>query len=367
MLVFLASIGLLGLLFAVVSHQALAMPSELTWQQVNQDGFGDPYNSQLPSLQVFGDYLYTGVWHFIDPETASAEIWRSSTGNDWEKVDEREVNGTADMIVFDHALYAGSWDGHIWSSTNGISWTEVITDGFGDSLNGIARFALFDNELYVSTWNLGGTEIWRTSNGIQWEQFINAGLGNSNNNGAIASEIFQGQLYWGVMNGTDSAQVWRTNGITTTMVITHGFGITDNLAVSSLAVFGDDLYAGTWNKWGVEVWRTSDGLAWSRVLNGLDNPFGYEINALEVYRGNLYLVVQCDATGLQVWRTSNGIDWHQVGFAGFGDLNNKWSYWDNATTVFKDQLYIATNNFKTGGEVWQMTKTHLIFIPFAKE
>jgi hypothetical protein len=47
--------------------------------------------------------------------------------------------------------------------------------------------------------------------------------------------------------------------------------------------------------------------------------------------------------------------WKQVNEDGFGDANNRFSYWDNANTTFNDQLYIGTDNFATGGEVWQMT------------
>jgi arabinogalactan oligomer/maltooligosaccharide transport system substrate-binding protein len=83
---------------------------------------------------------------------------------------------------------------------------------------------------------------------------------------------------------------------------------------------------------------------------------------LEVYEGQLYLVVQNYDTGLEVWRTANGTDWEQVGFAGFGDNLNIWSYWDNATTVFSGSLYIATNHAYTGGEVWRMVQ-HRAYLP----
>jgi hypothetical protein len=353
--------GLTGIwaILGLVSHQAQAMP---TWQQVNQDGFGDALNQQVPSLAVFGDHLYAGVWHNTGI-SATAQIWRTSTGTGWQMVDTRPVSGAADMIAFKGSIYAGSWDGHIWSSPNGTSWTEIINDGFDGSNQGISRFQVYGDTLYASTWG-DGTEIWRTINGVDWEPFVEDGLGDLHNTGAPASEVFNGLLYYGVANATTGAQLWQSNGISTSAVITDGFGITNNQSISALVVFGDALYASLWNDQAVQVYRSSDGSNWDQVLDGLGNPPGYEVSALQVYRDKLYLVVQCDTSGLQVWRTSNGTTWEQVGFNGFSDPNNRWSYWDNATTVFEDRLYVATNNFVTGGEVWQMTaEPYKLYLP----
>jgi hypothetical protein len=357
-----------GVLITLAALPVRAMMITPGWQQVNTDGFGDPLNQQIASLEVFNGYLYAGVWHFLPPENSSAQIWRTSTGEDWEKVDERGFSAAADLIAFDNAIYAGSWDGKIWWSSDGISWDDVITDGFGDPHNGIAHFEIYNNALYASTWNVDGTEIWRTFNGQDWDQFVDVGLHDPSNGGAIASAVFDGLLYWGVLNIPDGAEIWRSNGITTTVVISQGFGIPDNQAVSALAVFGDNLYAGMLNINGVQVWRSPDGLEWTQVLDGLGNPPNSEINGMEVYQGKLYLVVQCDETGMQVWRTSNGNNWEQVGFAGFGDVNNKWSYWDNAITEFKDRLYVATINFNNGGEVWRMIiNTANTYLPFVRK
>jgi hypothetical protein len=360
-IVVILGLGMAGLLIGVLIHQAQAMVAVDTWQQVGGDGLGDPANKQIPSMAVFGDYLYAGTWNY-DGISVTAQIMRTSTGDNWEMVDERPVNGAADMIAFDGAIYAGSWDGMIWSSTNGITWTEIITDGFEGSGNGIARFAIYSDTLYASTWG-DGTEIWRTTDGTHWLPFVQDGLGDLNNSAAIASEIFDGSLYYGIVNGITGAQLWRTNGITTTAIITDGFGITENQAISSLALFQDILYAGTYNPQGVQVWRSINGVDWEPINFEFGNPLTNQENAMEVFDGQLYLAVANYTTGMEIWRTSNGTDWEQVGFAGFGDPNNHNPYWDNGMTIFKDRLYVGTSNWPTGGEVWRMTvdiyKTYL--------
>jgi hypothetical protein len=326
----------------------------LPWVQVNEDGFGNPENKQIPALSAFKGYLYAGVWNWHEDQS-SAEVWRTD-GSAWERVDQRDANGCAALTVFKGYLYCGSWGkdeegGKIWRSSNGLTWIE---DGKYVSA-GIARFAVLKDILFASTWESNGTEIWKTTNGIDWKLSTTPGFGNTNNIGGIASEIFNGKLYWGTLNFDTGAQIWRTDGIKYKQVMGDGFGSPDNVGITALEVFDDFLYAVTGNQIRIEVWRTSNGVKWENVLilpmylYPLDDIL---INGLEVLDGYLYLIVRNDVTGLDVWRTPDGMDWTQVAFGGFDDNNNRWSYWDNAITTFKDKLYIATNNFETGGEVW---------------
>ncbi len=317
------------------------------WAQLNQDGFGDN-NFQIPSVQEFEGFLYAGTWKNVD-EVTSAEVWRTADGSNWEKVDERGHNGCADLIEFDGYLYCGSWDGAVWRSDDGLSWQDVVTGGFGDPNNGIARFEVYNDMLYAGTWNgTTGTQIWRTIDGAHWTIFGN-GLDPMNiANGAISTEIFGGFLYWGTGNWETGAQLWRTDGTTLTQM-TQG----TSPAISSLAAFDDYLYGGVWDAGSTQVWRSANGNDWTPMVSFSDLGSGIrEANGLEVYDGMLYLVGANPDTGLEVWRTVNGTDWEQVGFVGFGDPSNGMSFWDNAITTFQGKLIISTNNYETGGEVW---------------
>lgn len=370
-----ACVLIFGLLdAALLAHGLVALAQinnpSFAWEQVNSDGFGIPSNGQIPSLAVFKDYLYAGTQNYgTDPDTA--QVWRTSNGADWFKVDDRIANGCAAMIAYKDYLYCGSWDGKIWRTQNGTSWAYVVENGFGNPNNGIARFAVYSDTLYAGTWSSTGTEIWRTSDGLDWDQFGLDGIdGNLDNGGMIATEYFDGNLYLGVGNwstATTGAQLWRTDGITLTPVITDGFGITENNSVSALAAFGDHLYASLWNPSAVHVWRSANGVDWVHVVN--DDIGGADVqqqSALEVYNGALYLVLMNEVNGLEVWRTLDGVAWEQVGFSGFGDANNTSTYWDNATVVFKDSLYIAARNTATGGEVWRLTlQSRKLYLPAA--
>ncbi|MEW5988804.1 MAG: hypothetical protein AB1791_19435 [Chloroflexota bacterium] len=363
-----ASIALTTLL--VIGARAFTPPSlepveNSMWQQVNMDGFGNPQNVQLPSLAVFQDSLYAGTWSY-DGIDYAYEVWRTENGTEWELAGEGLRGGAAVMKGFGDHLYLGTWEGVVMRTPDGLTWTDVITDGFGEANNGIARFADFDAMLYASTWSDTGTDIWRTADGVNWSQFAADGLGDGNNYGAIASEVFAGRLVFGTGNSTTAGQIWHTDGITWTAVITDAFNGPENRAVSSLASFDGYLYAGLVNEAGPEVWRSEDGLAWSPIItDGLDHITGDPFSALEVAGDQLYLVVgSYNGTGVpvEVWSTSDGLAWQQIGSAGFGDPANSGTYWDNATAVFHGTLYTGIQNWQTGIELWRLLP-HQTYMP----
>ncbi len=328
----------------------------LPWTQVNNDGFGNSENMQIPSLATFKGYLYAGVWQLHDGHEY-AEVWRTN-GTSWQMVDHRDTNACAAMIEFKGYLYCGSWkfgddQGKIWRTADGQNWIEDVNY----SSNEINTFKVFNNILFASTWGSEGVgnDIWFSKDGVNWNLSISGGFGDPANLGAPASDIFHGKLYWGTYNIDTGGQIWRTDGNNYELVMEGGFGNSENSGVTALATFDGYLYATTSDSISIEVWRSADGENWDKAfdLQMYAYPLGDDlINGMEVFDGYLYIVIQNDMTGLEVWRTATGTEWIQVSFGGFEDNNNGWSYWDNAITSYKGQLYIGTNNFETGGEVW---------------
>jgi hypothetical protein len=85
------------------------------------------------------------------------------------------------------------------------------------------------------------------------------------------------------------------------------------------------------------------------------------MSALEVFDERLYFVVGNSVAGLEVWRTADGTNWTPVGYAGFGNANNRSPYWDNSVAVYNDTLYVGTVNWTDGGEVWLYV--HRVYLP----
>jgi len=354
------------------------------WFQVNINGFGDRWNYDILSLAGFGNSLYAGTLNF----NTGAQLWRR--GSPWTAVTTDGFGnsynvGIDHLIDFNGKLYAGTWadevnGGEVWRSGTGNpgDWERVVSGGFGDATNAeIFRFAEFNNQLYATTWSYTdthGLEIWRSSTGSggDWTRVVSNGFnGDANNIGTLALDVFNGYLYAGTYNGLTGGEVWRSstgNSGEWAQVNADGFDAdAGNYGVTALTAFDGYLYGSTAHSSGAgaEVWRCQvcdDASDWEKVVdNGFGNANTGYAPALEVFDGYLYLVVGNSATGMEVWRTADGTNWEQVGFAGFGDSNNRGPYWDNSVTVFNDNLYVGTWNYANGGEVWQLL--HYVYLP----
>jgi len=146
------------------------------WSQVNTDGFGDPYNWSV-TLEGFGGYLYAGTYNYVNSDNPGAELWRCQVcdGTDWLQVSilkgfgDMENRAIRSLSVFNGALYAATYNRttgiEVWHSTDGTSWDQVNSDGFGDSNNYFTYWdtsvAAFNDGLYIGTDNrTDGGEVW---------------------------------------------------------------------------------------------------------------------------------------------------------------------------------------------------------------
>ena len=262
-------------------------------------------------------------------------------------------------VVFNGYLYAGTsynaTGGEIWRSSDGTTWTQVNSDGFGDSNNyWIYPSVVFNGYLYAGIGNdATGGEIWRSSDGTTWTQVNSDGFGDSNNWLVLPLVVFNGYLYAGTCGGATGGEIWRSSdGTTWTQVNTDGFGDSNNRDVYPWVVFNGYLYAGTGNDaTGGEIWRSSDGTTWTQVnTDGFGDSNNINVNPRVVFNGYLYAGTGNDATGGEIWRSSDGTTWTQVNTDGFGDSNNNAVF---LSVVFNGYLYAGTGYYATGGEIWR--------------
>jgi hypothetical protein len=178
------------------------------------------------------------------------------------------------MTVFGGDLYVGTVNNplnpgtgcEVWHSSDGTTWNQVNTDGFGDADNLFATsLAVFGGDLYVGTtnWNTGA-EVWscQTCDGTDWTQVINGGFGDVDNEEVTSMIPFDGDLCAGTSNNdavpTNSCEVWcSSDGANWTQVNVDGFGDAGNASASTMAAFDDNLYVGTRyvGDTGGQVWR----------------------------------------------------------------------------------------------------------------
>lgn len=345
------------------------------WQQINENGFGDPLNIGTTALEVFQGQLYAGASRGSD----GAEVWRLDSNGQWSQVNEpgfgTDLKNSAiiDLGVFQGKLYAGvgwggeSWNdpaGQMWRSPDGKTWEPVTTNGFGNNETiSITNFIIYKGIFYAGTGGINETsaQIWRSSTGQpgSWNQVAPDGQGLPGNVTGFAD--YKGVLYAAIepAGGTSAPiQVWRsTNGSDWTSVTENGFEDERNVSVGGFAQFGGYLYLGTRNdETGAQLWRTKDGIHWAQVISdGFGDLNNVKIESLLVYDDLLYTVTYNSAIGLQLWRSVDGVNWEQVTANGFGDNGNTATLWNNATVVHKGNLVVGTWNNNEGGEVWMFT------------
>lgn len=229
----------------------------------------------------------------------------------------------------DGSIYAGTWGGKIYKSTNnGTSWTVInagmnvsfiwslnISGGyiFAATEQGVYKFngttwtlttlagkdvhalVSYNGTIYAATWGFG---IYKsTDNGSSWIQ-INSGL-----NGFLAIQsltVYNGGIY----AGTSGGGVFKcTNGTDWTKL---GCGYT---AIWSMASTSSAVLAGTY---GDGLYRSLDGgLSWTKTSLNISFVYSISVNL----SGKIYV---SSLTNGVFTSTDNGATWNSIGMDGYG-------------------------------------------------
>ncbi|MEW6407912.1 MAG: hypothetical protein AB1465_04435 [Patescibacteria group bacterium] len=473
----LLGIGILflGMFVFGVTVRAFSTSDDLwSWEQVNQDGFGDAKNYYVSQFYEAGDAFYAVVnkgekMTFTNeygtnvlPYTKKLEIYRTEDGKDWTSVFTKEVSSgekyknhylkgelanvsntlyfwgsgqyeipfvfkcsldskcdensdwtninlpedfigtweTADTIyanivdfkayIVDSKLYiigttTGSDSGSrviVYSLENNDSWqivgTEINKTGaYGRSTSYIRSFLKFNNNLYLITsigWNNLFTAdqsqivVYRLDSDI-WQIIApSEGWGGVKWYAANANIVWNGYLYvtthainecpgggwYCYWIGNTPSEIWRTSdGSSWEKVVSESNQVLD---IQKFVVFDDYLYG--IRAYNNGIWRTKDGTSWEEIMK--DTALGQanmEILSYNVggelidyfkdnnYQQNFYLTA-----GGSGWRSINGEDWYKVSPAYFGDSENNKGI--STCSMFKNSLYCGT---LTGGSTSNAT------------
>ncbi len=374
--VIVSVIGLIGVtLFLVSQASATTVSTRISsaqqphsaWGLVMGNGFGDPFNQMLNTLQEFDGQLYAGTTN-----PYGAEIWRSPDGLYWSPAITGGMTNTMltahvlDLAVFNDQLYAAAFvsgqGGSIWRSPNGIAWTRVVSvNGLGQGeLQSFALMTPYSNSLYVAnTANAYGDQaLWETADGLSWQPITTTGLMTA----ALTSmSVFSEHLYIATSDYSAGAVIWRSNGLTWETVVTGGFGITQNTSIEDLGVFDNQLYAiTTW-----QIWRSANGVDWTQVISdGLGSPPHdlYGANLI-VFNDNAFLFTGFPGKDNNlVYRSANGSDWDLITFDAWSEARH--SSLMEPITVFNGRLLVGTGNLTvtTGCQLWSYL-TNAAYLP----
>jgi hypothetical protein len=125
-------------------------------------------------------------------------------------------------------------------------------------------------------------------------------------------------------------------------------------------VFNNKLYISTGyagDSVGAQLYRCTlcNGSDWDHIVDdGLGNPHNNFRATLISFDGWLFWAIYNGyGEGMTVWTTKDGDSWQQVGFAGFGDANNRGPAGDQTASIYKNRLFFGSRNWANGGEIWE--------------
>lgn len=335
-----------------------------TWTQSGTDGLGDTANWNFYGFQTIGNSLFTGSL-YVGPANG-AQAFTTSDGSTWVSVD---ATGFGDgnnysygggNTTFNNNVYFClrniTTGAEVWSTSNTgvLSASQVNVDGFGAGNQNADCYFLkeYKGILYGGTENTtAGGQVYAYSNGTTWTQTNTNGFGSINNDIFYSGEVFKNYLYVGTRNATTGGQIWRTDGSTWSQVTGDAFGVGNaSYGIMTLQTFGNYLYAGIANNGGAQIWRTSDGVNWTNT--GFSSTFSLSIQGMYATDNLLFAGTSNLGSGAGVFETSDGTNWIQNNVGGFGTSGIMGNIIVRGMGLFGDYLYAGA--FKAnGGTIWK--------------
>ena len=203
-------------------------------------------------------------------------------------------------------MYVGTFDSLGWStrvyrSSDGMSFLQINTDGFGSGNSLIPQSGLVvykgtapDTFLYAATQNDSGGQLWRTKYNDtvpdHWTKVFDFAKTDTSVRGIVWLHVNNDTLYFSTGQHT-SRLYWSVNGTTWTenMAVGNGFGIPSNIFFASVENFNGYMFITTNNHiTGGQLWKSADGVKWTQVTG---NAFGkgaalQELHNLRVIDGS---------------------------------------------------------------------------------
>ncbi len=288
------------------------------WTQVTTNGFGDANNNWVGGIIIFRGDLYVKVNNLI----TGVEIWRTRNGTSWEQVNSDGFGSATNngesfgMEVFNDKLYVttaafGGGSAGLWHTENGTTWVQDdISEITGAGNLNIYCLLNYNGTLYGGTYRNSGAQIWKSTDGSTWTSLMTDGFGDSNNDAILPIFHFKDYFYSLVFNSVTGVEVWRSvDAVTWARANSDGFGATGTDFPSPFpAAAKGTLYVGLRNMTnGAPIMRSTDGLNWETELaaggGNIKNQASYSIT---FFQGRLYVGFSTFSAGTnyaQIWRS----------------------------------------------------------------
>lgn len=262
------------------------------------------------------------------------DIWYSEDGRNWfpgnTSLDFLDGRGGQNAVVFDDKIWimggsdgSGGIAGDIWSSDDGIIWTQVTPMAeFGPRTD--LSSVVFNDRLWImgGERDLGKTDhlrdVWYSSDGISWQQaspFIKFKPLWRQNLLAFDGSIWDiGNVYYRANLSDDYNEIWKTkNGRDWTPITSHApFPARSR---PGYAVFDDRM----WIIGGVtfdftfltDVWYSSDGRKWTQATKNAgfsENTTEHSVPVMFVLKDKMWIIRSYSDAGKfknDIWYSEN--------------------------------------------------------------
>lgn len=309
-----------------------------SWAPVIEPGYGDADNQAVIRMRSVGDYLYVGTWN----NTTGGQLWRSTApegDGSWEAVMQNGFGNPANLAVgsiqpFGNLLYVGMFNPsqgeEMWRSAGGGNpgtFVKSFDKGLGIAgATDASSLLVWDGHLYLGTESaqppFPGCDVWRTAgpnaSGEEiWTRVGEAGFGDTKSFNAFRIVEYKGRLYVGTWGfgassftahlGPKGTAIWRTEGegdgpfTDWEQVNEDGFGTPGYDSTLAMEVVGDTLYVAGFGNHGF-LFATKDGTTWREVTQeGFLETSDLGVHALGELNGRLYIGVQNWTKPCELW------------------------------------------------------------------
>lgn len=241
-----------------------------------------------------------------------------------------------------------------------VSWTQASASvAFG----GVYGHQII--EFNSTLWSIGGirgidriNEVWSSPDGIIWTQVTTVGSIFSERN-AHQVVVFNSKM-WLIGGFTDNGrtnEVWSSSdGATWTLENTQG--IFASRSDHGAVVYDSKIWivGGSDGNFKNEVWNSSDGVNWAQVTTSGSIFSERQGHTLTSFNGNMVLIGGAELDGSQViqlndiWTSTDGITWTQVSVTG-SHFSQRWVH---AAVAYNNLIWVIGGELGSGrsNEVW---------------
>ena len=232
------------------------------WKQLNEDGFGNAKNTKATHFWKHAGKLHVAVKN----SDGHAEVYVTSNGATWEQIgidgllesDSVEEITCARMYT-DEAVYIGTADGRVLTTTYGDwdTWTE--DEDFGSKVTAMTRFS----GIYVAVKDAtDGAKVYSTDGDGEYTQVNEDGFGDATNTEVVAlhKNFEEKKLVARTKNATNGFQTWISKSGASNWIKIHddGYGNANNVQATDYLKYRGQKFVATYNSVdGTQVYRLS--------------------------------------------------------------------------------------------------------------